>query len=114
MGNGLRLVSLLIMARGAQVSRAARGLNNPFNRRACSELVEPACRAFSTLYDVAGATPSRCETVECHRMSQMSHDVTPHAAGTEFIRSSTTTSYGIQMRPMSPVFSPRASFWDIL
>jgi len=48
-------------ARGAHVSRAARGSNAPFSRPACSELVEPACRALFPLRGVAGAAPSsRC------------------------------------------------------
>jgi hypothetical protein len=37
--NGLRLISLLIMARGAQVSRAARGSNARFSRPACRALL---------------------------------------------------------------------------
>jgi len=44
--NRLRLISLLIMGRGAQVSRAAREPNAPISRPACSELVEPAHRAL--------------------------------------------------------------------
>jgi|GEM_PF-5022506 len=44
--NELRLISLLIMGRGAQVSRAAREPNAPISRPACSELVEPAHRAL--------------------------------------------------------------------
>ncbi len=54
MANDLLLFSLLIMARGAQVSRAAR---EPFAR-----FSRPACRALSTLRGVAGAMPSSCET----------------------------------------------------
>jgi len=78
--NRLRLMSPLSRARGAQVSRAARGSNGgrdcttTFSRPACSELVEPACRALSTLRGVAGATPSKNGNVtpshtnvtECH------------------------------------------------
>ena len=77
MVNTLRLMSPLTRARGAQVSRAAREPNGgrdcttKFSRPACSELVEPACRALSTLRGVAGATPSKNGNVtpmshECH------------------------------------------------
>jgi len=59
MANELRLMSLLSKARGAQVSRAARESNAHVSRPACSELVEPACRALSTLPVAAGATPCR-------------------------------------------------------
>ena len=63
MGNALRLMSLLSMARGAQVSRAARRhfvqFIPPLRRPACSELVEPVHRALLPFPGAAGATPSR-------------------------------------------------------
>ena len=56
--NGLRLMSLLSRARGARVSRAARGPKVPFSR--------PVHRALFILRGVAGATPSRMRCVKCH------------------------------------------------
>jgi len=74
-GNGLQLVSAIITARGAQVSRAARDPNVPFSR--------PACRALLSLHGVAGATPSRMRVCpereskgECHSITRMSGNVT--------------------------------------
>ena len=69
--NGLRLVSLLIRARGAQVSRAARETTLRFIR----PVSRPACRALSALRGVAGATPAKkggchsmsLDVAECHR-----------------------------------------------
>src|SRR5581483_7203195 len=58
----------------ARGSNGGRDCTTTFSRPACSELVEPACRALSTLRGVAGATPSKngnvtpCHTnvTECH------------------------------------------------
>jgi len=55
MDNGLRLVSPLIRARGAHVSRAAREHSVRFAR----PVSRPGCRALSCLRGVAGATPSK-------------------------------------------------------
>jgi len=70
---GLRMMSPLIRARGAQVSRAARSSKFPLSR--------PACRALSPFRGVGGATPPPHNAE--HRMS---HHVTSAGHGEEFIR----------------------------
>jgi len=77
MVNGLRLMSLLIRARGAQVSRAARESDARFSR--------PVHRALPTVRGVAGATPSRCGTSNVTDVPNVTRCHT-HAARGEFIR----------------------------
>ena|GEM_PF-2126592 len=113
MANGLRLVSRLIRARGAHVSRAARGHLMHFLR----PVSRPARRALSSFAASRERRPPKmrtCPERESKGCHSMSHECHTQSDGIEFLRGSTAISYVIQMRPVSRIFPPRASFWDIL
>jgi len=119
--NRLCLVSLLIRARGAQVSRAAREhivhLSAPLAARpavSLSNLFFGRYHSFAASQERRPPKMRTCperESKGCHSVSHECHTQSDRA---KFVRGSARISYVIQMRPESRIYSPRASFWDIL